>query len=485
MKLFLKYSVLSLSFMLSLGVKAISSDTLGNRKYIGLSADCEIKKQLPPQTRTGEVSIWRPLNEIFTTFSAGKNEWADTIKATNIYDTAGNLIERYEFEDNGYSITHYAYEYNEHNMQTCRIIENDEGATGYYTKSSKRVRLYDSICTDFAIVNEEYEWDDVDCDWKLYNGWKKEITRNEEGNIVGILISAYFSFFNDYEGGYVPITRITIEYGANGKALNYIYDVNWGYDEATGVVTWRSSSYKNIMWENTNGQLVEDMNAMIIGKNRMKSAQMYEQNSKLENKFVGFFTVNYDKEGPDFVKTTLYADGKDKEVHTYTTLDANGSYCEKFTNYSDTEMNNDGKLDEQDLFSITWQEVTFDGRGNMTLYEEFITEGESVREQLAGSRLTYKYDPVCGEIAEEMQESWTPVYVDYVLVSGDYKKGSMLTYCNYVDVTKNTRVTPSESYVPVQVYSLQGLYVGDTLENLPHGIYVVRQGGNVYKVMQK
>lgn len=148
-------------------------------------------------------------------------------------------------------------------------------------------------------------------------------------------------------------------------------------------------------------------------------------------------------------------------------------------------MNNDGKLDEQDLFSITWQEVTFDGRGNMTLYEEFITEEESVREQLAGSRLTYKYDPVCGEIAEEMQESWTPVYVDYVLVSGDYKKGSILTYCNYVDVTKNTRVTPSESYAPVQVYSLQGLYVGDTLENLPHGIYVVRQGGNVYKVMQK
>lgn len=55
--------------MLSLGVKAISSDTLGNRKYIGLSADCEIKKQLPLQTRTGEVSIWRPLNEIFTSES--------------------------------------------------------------------------------------------------------------------------------------------------------------------------------------------------------------------------------------------------------------------------------------------------------------------------------------------------------------------------------------------------------------------------------
>lgn len=476
---FMKHLVLS---VVALFMVSFTAATQTTDRYVG---KCHRTGMGGTVQTSNDGPIWRPLNEVFMTYSAANGVWADTIKAYNTYDQAGNIIERIELEDNGYDVTHMVYEYNENNKEICCITENDNGNTGYYTKSSKRVRAYDSICTDFAIMDMEYSWDDVENDWKLYNAWKKEITRDANGNITGILISAYFSFLNDYEGGYVPVTRITIEYGMDNKAKNYIYEVSWGYDEETKVTTWRGSSYCNIIWENTNGQLIEDVNRMLVGENRMKSAQMYAQNSKLENEFEGWFTVQYEKDSPDFIQTIYYEGDLDKEIHSYTTLDANGSYCEKFANYSDGEMNRDGVLDEQDLFSITWEEVTYDEKGSMILFEEFITEGDAVAEQLAGNRMTYEYDAVCGEIEVEVIDAWTPVYVDYVLQSASYEPHSRLVYSGYVDVTKQSQIELPATDFSMRVYSLQGEYLGNTVDGLPQGIYIICQGTRVYKAMNR
>lgn len=67
------------------------------------------------------------------------------------------------------------------------------------------------------------------------------------------------------------------------------------------------------------------------------------------------------------------------------------------------------------------------------------------------------------------------------------------TTTNNLKATATITVTPgittsvdeieaSESSRPVEVYSLDGIKVGDSLDNLPKGFYIVRQGGSARKI---
>ena len=70
-----------------------------------------------------------------------------------------------------------------------------------------------------------------------------------------------------------------------------------------------------------------------------------------------------------------------------------------------------------------------------------------------------------------------------VLVSSEYVKAQRIVYGDYQNVnTSIATALPNDG--TLQVYNLHGVLVATSTENLPAGIYVVRQGDKTYKLMR-
>ena len=76
---------------------------------------------------------------------------------------------------------------------------------------------------------------------------------------------------------------------------------------------------------------------------------------------------------------------------------------------------------------------------------------------------------------------WAPS--GHVLVSSEYVKAQRIVYGDYQNVnTSIATALPNDGIL--QVCNLHGTLVATSTENLPTGIYVVRQGGKTFKLMR-
>ena len=399
-------------------------------------------------------------------YEYGSDGWIKMITLQKTYDTNGYLYQQIKTEDGNSERRTYTHDLD--GKQTSVVIEYDPEGWGEYQPSEKTTDVYDPIAKEFNVEHVKYIWDQVEQDWVMTDGSNfRDVERNAEGNITSIIIKSYFT----HVAAIVPHTKILVTYNAEGKADSYSIQSASDHDAKTGVTTWgRATMYKKIQWQDTDGQLYQDVNTMFIGPNRMKYAELYKGSVH-----AGTLTVVYEEGKPDFEAVIEYTVGtKKKEIHTYVSLDDNGSYREQFVKHDDSDE--DGEITEKEI-STEYAERRCDEHGNELSFELYY-DGELG----AGNRSTYTYD-INGNLTELIGESWTPTYNSKgELISGEYTYKHRIVYDNYHNV--NTSVNPvwQNSDTPVQVYNLHGVLVANATDKLPEGIYVVRQGNKTFKL---
>lgn len=396
-------------------------------------------------------------------YEYGTDGWIKIAAMQRTYDTAGNLYQQVKTED---ALTERrTFTHDAEGRQTSVVIEHDTEGWGEYLPSQKIVDGYDPIAKEFNVVHAKYIWDQVEQDWVMTDGSNfRDVERDANGNITSIIIKSYFT----HVAAIVPHTKTTITYNAEGKAESYSIQSASDHDATTGVTTWgRANTYKNIEWENTDGQLYQDVNAMLIGPNRMKYAEQYMGNTHRAT-----ISVTYEPGTKNFESVIDYVAQVRREVHTYKELDANGSYIETIVTY--TDKNEDGKLSD-DEGRTNYIERYYDEHGNELSYIEYVNDVQD-----AGSKFTYTYD-ADGNLVEMVGEKWMPTYnATGVLVSSEYVKAQRIVYGDYQNV--NTSIATALSHDgALQVYNLHGTLVATSTDNLPAGLYIVRQGGKTYK----
>lgn len=399
-------------------------------------------------------------------YEYGTDGWIKIATLQRTYDTDGNLYQQVKTEDA--LAERRTFMHDAEGRQTSVIIEHDAEGWGEYVGESKITDAYDPIAKDFNVAHTVYRWDPVEYDWVMTDGSNfRDVERNADGNITSIIIKSYFSNVADI----VPHTRMQMTYGDDGKAHTYSSQVASYHDVKTGEVTWgKANVYKNIEWEDTDGQLYQDVSSMLIGPNRMKRADLYTGNTHKAT-----LTVAYESGTKNFEAVIDYVAQVRKEVHTYKELDANGSYIETIVTY--TDKNEDGELSD-DEGKTNYIERHYDERGNELSYIEYVNDVQD-----AGSKFTYTYD-ADGNLTEMVGDKWMPTYNEIgLLVSSEYVKAQRIVYSDYQDV--NTSVDRALVHDgSLQVYNLHGSLVATSTDNLPAGIYVVRQGGKTFKLMR-
>lgn len=427
------------------------------------------------------VSLWKPTAEVFYIYEEG--EWLPMASSTMTYDKAGNPLTVIIDEDGLLTRTTYTYDAN--NMQICNVLESDESGSGEeWIYEEKTENTYDPVVTDFMTSKMEYKWDDVESDWGPGDkqSQRKTVTRDAEGRVVSVERSAYFSYTDSWDVD----SRIDITYDeATGKAVTYAYRQSEGFDPETGkIVLGAPTVYRNIEWENTDGQILEDFDGLLLGANRFKKADTYWGEDE-DAELMEHCEVVYQAGKKDFVLTVTSADGMEKMVNTYTVTDENGSFVEEHAYYMDE--NEDGDLTEDECIRESLV-MKYDKYGNCTLEEyrgQETPDGEL--EMISGTRTLYTYDEATNAVEEALQEEYMVEYDDESgeVISGQYEPMMKITYSDFADVTAVRSVTTADAGRAVTVYNLQGVAVGTSTDSLPAGIYLVKKGTAAYKVVKR
>lgn len=220
----------------------------------------------------------------------------------------------------------------------------------------------------------------------------------------------------------------------------------------------------------------------MLGANRFKKADLYSGEGE-EEELVGHYEVTYAEGKADFVVTGISADGMEKEVRTYTTTDANGSFVEEIAYYTDEDEN--GTLTEEECIRESLV-MKYDHLGNCTLEEYHGQEMPGADDEImGGSRTTYTYDETTGAVTEALQEEYAVIYGDDdEIVSAQYEPYAKIVYSNLTDVTPVQAIEREQRGVDA-VYNLQGVAVGTSTDNLPAGIYIIREGGKAGKIVKR
>ncbi len=427
------------------------------------------------------VSLWKPTAEVFYIYEEG--EWLPMATSTLTYDKAGNLLTVTTDEDGW--LTRNTYTYDANNMQVCNVLESDESGSGEeWIYEEKTEKTYDPVVTDFMTSKMEYKWDDVENDWGPGNkqSQRKTVTRDAKGRVILVERSAYFSYTDSWDVD----SRIDITYDeATGKAVTYAYRQSEGFDPETGkVLLGAPTVYRNIEWENTDGQILEDFDGLLLGANRFKKADTYWGEGE-DAELAEHCEVVYKEGKADFVLTVTSADGMEKTVNTYTVTDENGSLVEEHAYYMDE--NEDGDLTEDECIRESLV-MKYDKFGNCTLeeYRGQETPADEL-EMISGTRTVYTYDETTGAVKEALQEEYMVEYDDESeeVISGQYEPMMKIVYSDFADVTAVRNVTTGNSDQAVAVYNLQGVVVGTSTSGLPAGIYIVKKGTSTYKVVKK
>lgn len=186
--------------------------------------------------------LWRPSSQTDFMYDIDMEEWWEMGTVNFTYYNRGNCIEELMDEDGWLSKT--VSTYNEFNQPLMILkTESEDGET--WENSGKTTYVYDPVVHDFFTERVGYDWNDGD--WTTNYTWETDIiTRNDAGNITELVKS--LPMFDHL----TPAYRSVWSYGADGKANEYSYYVTydgtiWELDD--------DPSYKDIVWEKTNGQM--------------------------------------------------------------------------------------------------------------------------------------------------------------------------------------------------------------------------------------
>lgn len=420
-------------------------------------------------------SIWKPAHEDFYFYEEG--EWTLYAGTDLTYDKKGNLLSETINEDG--DLTRNSYVYNDNNFVTSKVVEyGTEDEPDAWTQSEKTTYTYDGILANVQTSKMEYIWDDVQNDWAEGNkqSQKRTITRDAQGRVTSVERTAYFSYTDSW--GVTMRTDITYD-EVSGQASSIAIRHMEGYDNYNQILLGDPEILKDIEWENTDGQIIcEDFAELLYGNNRIKKANIYEVNGE-EEILVSSVEVQYTAGKGDYVYTETFADEPGKVVNTYNETDAYGSYTLREDEYFDEEG-------EEYFSDLT--KFSVDALGNIVLDELYSDEGTGEYELQYGQRATCSYDDETGALLERVVEEFTQGWDEETEepLPGAYSFFEKYVYSDISDVTVTSiKSTAGNANAPTAVYNLQGVSTGTSTDNLPAGIYIVKKGNEVYKMIKK
>lgn len=381
------------------------------------------------------------------------------------YDGRGNVL--VQTSDQGQDATQKrrrTFTYNSDDLVTetiSEILENDQRFS-----ATRETRAYDPVVKDlvvelasFLLRNDQWEQS------TRFENYKRDVTRDARGNVTEVV---YSTWNGDV---YVPSEKYTVTYDEQGVART------WRYEVANASGDWEEQfTFSEMEWLKTDGQIVDTDYTTLFGVNNnnnvLKSANMVMYG------FPGSLTATYDETGAtddytlEMITRVPLEDGEmvQREVDVYTYTDGNGSL--KVTRLYYMDANGDGEYSEYELMMTSEYTDVYDDYGNMTL-----SEARDNGELSGGEKYEYVYDDSKGVWTEQ---------VSYVLNEDtkEYEPVMKSVASDFVNVAASVEGIEVDTEASKAVYTLQGIPVGDSVDNLPAGIYIVKEDTKVTKVIK-
>ena len=500
-----KFTLLLLGTMLCANV-GFAAQTASRKQYLTRNGATEVyyntkgeKQTAKPATiaRAAADAIIRATQEEVYEFNpeaeAEAEQWELSSTYTVEFDKKGNELVRYENSE-GFDFR-YTYEYNENGMVTKFVTSGKVGDE--WIDLEIKEYDYDSRVTDFVIFYKWSQLNQIDLSMQVLASHRREIDRDDAGNVTEMRLLVQFD--DEYE----LYEKTVIEYGEDGKATSYaLYGLDM--DENGNIVLSEDAlHYDDIVWENTDGQIVQSEEMFVLGANRIKSATKSDETGMVFN-----FEVTYTT-GRDF-NAVLSTEEGEQSIHSIETTDEYGSYVETFKDVAD--MDEDGEISDEEVMWYEYMEVTRDEYGNDILGEMYMQEDPEIGPELVGGdRFTYTY----GDNAEILQ--YVSEQFDYDL--NDYTFAQKVVFSNFINVAEeevgvdNVRLDPSFVYsisresveftmddmTDYVLYNINGAMLTSgrvnginatiSISSYPQGIYILKvngtQNSNTLKFIKK
>ncbi len=385
-----------------------------------------------------------------------ENEWQKMADVALEYDNRGNTVKETVDEEGFISIIESTY--NDNDMVVLRTESG--GEEGAIEPTAKRTYVYDNIVTDYYIERMGYEW--VDGNWAAdYYCETNDITRNSDNNITDIVKSL------PLEGQMTPAYKSEWIYDGADKPVEYnYYTYNLYADEGPAWELYDATSFKEIKWENFDGQPVKEIEELVTGANRVSQFTVY-----YEGEPDGFCFFEYSDKNPDdyIIKQTTNNPDETGVVIKRETIDDNGSYKISSSEYFYLDANDNPIITEEPVFTEEMT-VTIDDHGNIILIESTITEGD-ITELVEGERYDYTYD-AAGNPTEVILS-----FYDYDL--DDYVPDMKTVYGEYNDVAAAIdAIATDKAGAEPEYYNLYGVKLSHPEAG---SIVIVRRGAEVTK----
>lgn len=407
------------------------------------------------------------LPQVQKVYSYDDGEWLEESTYTFKYDQAGRVT-RLDVND-GSSIqrTESTYDANGMLLTELNSVSDDGGET--FTPDSKRVQTYDTVLPNLTLTKDRYTWDADAADWiPTYDAFRRDITRNADGNLTGLTLSV------PYMGKFDATQRITNTFDPTTKQPTTFKLEELGEDGE-----WSTSQYlRNLVWEKTNGQLVDQFDNWREYGNQLKSGTISEVD-KTTGEIVDFgqISVNWWYTNGDqlnFREEINYTDRLSRSVTAMKYMDDYGSFQ---TYYYDMEdLNGDGKLTDDEK---TYDESSFsvrDTHGNVAREYGYMTGDDGKAELAYGTTYDNTYDPAYGDAIKET------VVSEYDYDSKEYVLTMKIVTESFVETATAINSVTGGGNVgePTAVYNMQGM----RLNTMGKGINILRRGGKTIKVLK-
>lgn len=333
------------------------------------------------------------------------------------YDKRGNLILRYE---KGLVLDSIVSRYDDLNRLEYRADYRGDDPDNLYFYTFDEWE-YDDLIPDLAVWHLGHQ--QVDDEWNIYSADKLIILRDEDDQIVRV--GDYYPSDTD-DMPDIPKSYVKTFANVDGRLSGYKKE-SYMIDPVSEEAYLRlDEEWSDIVWDRYAGQVL-DPNDCFKGKNRIKSARVYDE-------YYGYtydLSVTYGGAHPDDFEATIDIPSiGQRKLHTLTFTDDNGSFDETFRTY---------RLDESGAMVLSFVErvrETYDERGNITLQERALTADVNNPENITtrqGKRWVYTYDDVYGDWTRRSEQLFSQSYVDGE--EGTYENVSSLIRSEWKQIT--------------------------------------------------
>lgn len=410
-----------------------------------------------------------------TSYGYAEGEWQEDVRYVYTYDDKGNTL-TFSYDD-GIAINRTAYEYNADNLVVTQIESMSEDGGKTFVDSRKLTKTYDAIIKDFVVEQLEYLYNNND--WELVSRgytWKKNITRDDKDRITGVTVASY------YQGKFEDMQRTTITYNDLELADTWIKEELVPNDDNTALVWEKYYHLTKMEWQSTDNQITAlELDEFYTGNNRLKKAVAIGTAESV-GEVIGGISAQYEENG-NYRYEYSYNDPVGREVFKHTLIDNNGGFTDESAYYEDT--NADGVATEDEKQEGSTYTENYDEHLNIVSVEmKMFIEGAD--EVIGGSKFDYIYQDNISYPVEQIHSELNPD-------TFEWEPFIKVRVTEFVDILSGEILIPESSGVDnvltdddatTLIYNLQGLCLGNSLQSLPAGVYIVRTGDKVQKIMK-